>query len=61
MTDQGEETVPVGDLREGERKLLVRSVARFEDQEAIEKLESCEIISTADELEKISNGESTEK
>ena len=33
----------------------------IEDQEAIEKLESCEIISTADELEKISNGESTEK
>jgi HAE1 family hydrophobic/amphiphilic exporter-1 len=27
-----------GDLREGERKLLVRSVARFEDQEAIENL-----------------------
>jgi serine O-acetyltransferase len=33
----------------------------IEEQEALEKLESCEIISTADELEKISNGDSTEK
>ena len=33
----------------------------IEDRETIQKLESCEIISTADELEKISGGDSTEK